>query len=175
MDYREAPAPIAVLGSATCEDTAVVTSRLRALGVPFRDVDIDADPVAAQQVASLNGGHRVTPTVIAGDDATVLAEPALEALGELVAAAGYDVGPPQAIQYHGERTTRSIPIRHLDAVGGGRFSLEQLRGRQQVALFLDCPATPPLACRSRSVARAPCRCARAGHRLGGSSGGPPRH
>ncbi len=136
MDRREAPAPIVVLGSATCEDTAIVTSRLRALGVPFRDVDIDAHPAAARRVASLNGGHRVTPTVIAGDDATVLAEPTLETLGELLAAARYDVGPPRATDYHGELTTRSIPVRHLEVVGGGRFSLEQLRGRRQVALFL---------------------------------------
>ena len=88
MDYRKAPASIAVLGSTTCEDTAIVTSRLRALGVPFRDVDIDADPVAARRVASLNHGNRVTPMVIVGDDAAVRAEPTLEALGDLLAAAG---------------------------------------------------------------------------------------
>lgn len=144
MDSREAPAPIAVLGSTTCEDTAIVTSRLRALGVPFRDVDIDADPAAARHVASLNHGNRVTPMVIVGDDTAVQAEPSLEALGELLAAARYDVGPPQATDYHGELTTRSIPVRHLDGVGDGGFSLGQLRGRRQVALFLghgaDCLA-----------------------------------
>ncbi len=43
--------------------------------------------------ASLNDGNRVTPTVIVGDDVAVEAEPTLEALGELPAAAGYDVGP----------------------------------------------------------------------------------
>ena len=144
MDHREAPLPITVLGSTTCEDTAIVTSRLRSLGVPFRDVDIDADPVAARRVVSLNHGNRVTPTVIVGDDAAVQAEPTLEALGELLAAARYDVGPPRATDYHGELTTCSIPVRHLDAAGDGRFSLEQLRGRRQVALFLghgaDCLA-----------------------------------
>lgn len=134
MDRREAPAPITVLGSTTCEDTAIVTSRLRALGVPFRDVDIDADPVAARRVASLNHGNRVTPTVIVGDDAAVLAEPTLEALGELLATARYDIGPPQATDYHGELAAGSIPVRHLDAVGGGRFSLERIRLRSSSAI-----------------------------------------
>jgi hypothetical protein len=48
-----------VLGSTTCEDTAIVASRLRALGVPFLEVDIDADAAAARRVASLNGGRVV--------------------------------------------------------------------------------------------------------------------
>lgn len=137
-------ASITVLGSTTCEDTAIVTSRLRALGVPFLDVDVDADAAMARRLLALNHGSRVTPTVIAGDDAAVQAEPTLEALGELLVAAGHTVVTPRAIAYHGELTTRSIPVRHLDAVGGGSFSLEQLSGRQQVALFLghgaDCLA-----------------------------------
>lgn len=144
MDRHEAPLPIVVLGSETCEDTAVVASRLRALGVPFQYVDIDGDPVAARRVASLNQGNRVTPTVIVGDDAEVKAEPTLEALGELLAVARYAIGPPRATDFHGDLTTRSIPVRHLDAVGEGALSLGQLRGRRQVALFLghgpDCLA-----------------------------------
>jgi glutaredoxin len=127
---------VTVLGSTTCEDTAIVASRLRALGVPFLEVDIDADAAAARRVASLNGGRRVTPTVVVGDEAAVRAEPTLEALGALLVAAGHDVGPPQATGYHGELITRSIPVRHLEAVGRPLFSLEQLRGRRQVALFL---------------------------------------
>ena len=158
----EGPASITVLGSATCEDTAIVSSRLLALGVPFADVDIDADPVAAQRVASLNGGNRVTPRFIVGHFAVMVAEPTLEALGYLLAAAVYDVAAPKATDYHGELTTRSIPVRHLDAVGDGRFSLEQLRGRRQVALFLghgaDCLAcfgyARQLARRQESLAEA---------------------
>jgi hypothetical protein len=145
----DTPRPITVLGSTTCEDTAIVSSRLRALDVPFIAVDIDADPAAALRVASLNDGHRVTPTVIvgvdeAGHDQLVRAEPSLETLGELVRAAGHDARPPEAHGYHGDLTTRSIPVRHLDGVDGRPLSLEQLRGRRQVALFLahgpDCLA-----------------------------------
>lgn len=131
-----APLPITVLGSTTCEDTAIVASRLRALGVPFQNIDVDADPAMAQRLLSLNHGNRVTPTVIAGDDATVQAEPTLEALGELLVAAGHHIELPRVIQYHGELITRSIPVRHLASVGDGSFSLEQLGGRRQVALFL---------------------------------------
>lgn len=136
MDHDRAPSTITVLGSTTCEDTALVTSRLRVLGVPFLDIDVDTNPTMAQRLLSLNHGDRVTPTVIVGDDTAVQAEPTLEVLGELLSAAGHAVVPPRAIDYHGELTTRSIPVRHLDAVGGGSFSLKQFRGRQQVALFL---------------------------------------
>jgi glutaredoxin len=130
------PATITVLGSTTCEDSAIVSSRLRALGVPFLDVDIDADPAAARRVSSLNDGRRVTPTLVVGDDAVVRAEPTLEALGELLQAAGHDVRPPRATDYHGDLITRSIPVRTLVGDRGARFSLDQLRGRRQVALFL---------------------------------------
>ncbi len=136
MTGDRAPLPITVLGAVTCEDTAVVTGRLRALGVPFRDVDIDRDPEAARRVATLNGGHRVTPTVVAGDDERVIAEPSLEALGALLAEAGHHVQSPRATQLHGDVTSRSVPVRHLDITGGGQVSLERFRGRRQTALFL---------------------------------------
>jgi hypothetical protein len=87
-------------------------------------------------VSSLNVGRRVTPTLVVGDDAVVRAEPTLEALGELLQAAGHDVRPPRATDYHGDLITRSIPVRTLVGDRGARFSLDQLRGRRQVALFL---------------------------------------
>ena len=77
---------IEVLGAVTCEDTAIVRSRLDALGVAYRYRDVDDEPAALDRIQALNGGHRITPTVVVGDMA--VAEPTLEALGELVAAAG---------------------------------------------------------------------------------------
>ncbi|HET9457487.1 MAG TPA: glutaredoxin family protein [Candidatus Limnocylindrales bacterium] len=129
------PRPIEVLGSTTCEDTALVRSRLQMLGVPFRDVDIDADPGAAQRMRDLNGGHRITPTVVIGDGRSATAEPTLERLGELIADAGYEARPPVAAQLHGELTTRPIPqalpparpLVHLSMASGQR---------RQTALFL---------------------------------------
>lgn len=49
------------------------------------------DPAAADRVVALNDGHRVTPTLVFGDDRFVVAEPTLERLGELLASAGYAV------------------------------------------------------------------------------------
>lgn len=129
------PLPIEVLGSTTCEDTAIVRSRLEALGIPFRDVDVDADPGAAQRTRDLNGGHRVTPTVVVGDGRSAAAEPGLERLGELLAEAGHAVRPPGATQLHGELTTRPIPRALPPAPRLAHFSMASGR-RRQTALFL---------------------------------------
>lgn len=130
------PTPIVVYGSATCEDTAIVRSRLAAVGVPFTYVDIDGEPAAAARVEAWNGGHRVTPTVVLGSDEQVVAEPTLERLGELVAAGGYAVDAIDVTQYHGERIGRAIPFATLPTADGGTFSVANLRGKRQAALFL---------------------------------------
>lgn len=129
------PSLVEVLGSTTCEDTAIVRSRLHALGVPFRDLDVDADHDAEQRAKDLNGGHRITPTVVVDGGRSAVAEPTLERLGELVVEAGYDVRQPLATQLHGELTTRAVPgprpparpIAHLSISSGHR---------RQTALFL---------------------------------------
>ncbi len=136
MDDTARPLPILVLGSTTCEDTAVTRSRLRALGVPFDEVAVDRDPAAAARVAALNGGHRVTPTVVFGDEAMVVAEPTLERLDQLLAEAGYDHELPAAVEFHGDLVERAIPLRALPAVGGEALALGRFRGSSQVALFL---------------------------------------
>jgi mycoredoxin len=128
--------PITVLGAATCEDTAIVVDRLRAAGIPHRYVDVDRDPDALARIERLNGGRRVTPTVIAGVDEMILAEPSLEQLGTLVRAAGHGFERPAAVDLHGAITDRAIPLRPVGAAEGRPFSLASLRGRRQVALFL---------------------------------------
>ena len=127
--------PIIALGSATCEDTAITRSRLDSLGVPYDYVDIDLDRVAARRVAALNGGHRVTPTVIVGDEKHVLAEPTIEQVDELVREAGHHPSLPAARQLHGDAIERAVPIQVLGSPVGD-VSLATLRGRRQVALFL---------------------------------------
>ncbi len=128
-------AQLIVYGATPCEDTAITRSRLRTLGVPFDEVDLDITPEAAAWVEALNGGQRVTPTLVFGDGETVAAEPDLERLDELLAAAGYPVEPRPVVQLHGDIIGRPIPFRRLGVVGGGSFSLEHTRGRTQVALF----------------------------------------
>lgn len=154
-DSREAPydvrvtsvdagLPIEVLGSRTCEDTAITRSRLRALGVAFADVDVDDEPAAATRVAELNGGRRITPTVVFGHGRSVVAEPTLERLGELLVASGHPHEPPTATEFHGDAVTRPIPLRRVVTIDDTAFSLGALRGRRQVALLLahgaDCLA-----------------------------------
>lgn len=134
---------VLVYGAATCEDTAITRSRLLALGVPFGEIDIDADPAGLDRVMALEG-RRVTPTVVLGDDAVVLAEPTIEALEEELRALGVAISPPLATQVRGPLTERPIPLRTLSDAAGNAFTLDATRGRRTTALFLahdaDCLA-----------------------------------
>jgi mycoredoxin len=44
---------------------------LKAQGITFDEVDIEADPVAAEFVASVNGGNQTVPTVKFADGSTL--------------------------------------------------------------------------------------------------------
>jgi len=44
---------------------------LKAEGISFKEVDIEADPAAAQFVASVNGGNQTVPTVRFADGSTL--------------------------------------------------------------------------------------------------------
>ena len=127
---------IRVLGDATCEDTALVVDRLRAVGVVHEYVDIDLDAAAHADVLRLNDGHRITPTVIVGAEEVVVAEPSLEHLGGVLDAAGHSGTKPVATQLHGPIIGRSIPVRTVSTVEGPSFSLDALRGRRPAALLL---------------------------------------
>lgn len=126
--------PLEVLGAATCEDTAIVRSRLDALGVAYRYQDVDADATALARVRALNDGHRITPTVIAGD--LVAAEPSLERVGELLAASGVTTAVAAPVQLHGETTAWPLPHRTRTTDSGAPFDLGTLRGRRQACVFL---------------------------------------
>lgn len=69
--------PITMYGATDCEDTAHVSARLTALGLPFRYVNIDHDPEAERFVIFINGGFRSTPTLVIGEGKwkTVVTEP----------------------------------------------------------------------------------------------------
>lgn len=130
------PLPVVVLGTSWCEDTALVRSRLLALGVPFVEHDVEADADAGRRIRELNGGAQVTPTVVFGDAEQVVAEPSLERLGELLTGAGWAVQPPTAEQYRAPITERPIPVPPRSAAIVGDGSIDALRGRRQLALFL---------------------------------------
>ena len=44
---------------------------LKAEGISFKEVDIEADPSAAEFVASVNGGNQTVPTVKFADGSTL--------------------------------------------------------------------------------------------------------
>jgi mycoredoxin len=44
---------------------------LKAEGIPFAEVDIEADPAAAEFVASVNGGNQTVPTLKFADGSTL--------------------------------------------------------------------------------------------------------
>lgn len=85
------PLPLTLYGAADCDDTERTRSRLRELGVPFREVNIDHDPNAEQFVIFINGGYRSTPTLVFGEGKhkTILTEPTTTELDEALARAGY--------------------------------------------------------------------------------------
>jgi mycoredoxin len=131
---------ITVYGAATCEDTAITRSRLDALGVAYRYVDIDADAAAATEVARLNDGDRITPTVVREAKGTIeehVAEPSIERLDALARATGAAIERPSGQQLHGPVITCAIPFRTLATATSGTFSLASLRGRRAAVLFFS--------------------------------------
>jgi glutaredoxin len=142
-DVRETagPDPLLMYGAATCEDTAVTRSRLRALGVPFREIDVDLDPEARNRLSKLECGRPRTPTLVFGDRALIAVEPRHQELDDLLVAAGYPVKPPVAVEYHGSRASSPLPLWILPSVGGNSVSLESIKGRQQAVIFFAHDAT----------------------------------
>lgn len=55
-----------------CGDCIVTKRALTKLEVPFREVNIEADPAAAAYVMQVNGGRRSVPTLVYNGDAASL-------------------------------------------------------------------------------------------------------
>lgn len=89
------PLPLTLYGATDCDDTACTRERLRQLGIPFREVNIDHDPDAERFVIFINGGYRSTPTLVFGEGKhkTILTEPTNAELNETLAQAGYRLNP----------------------------------------------------------------------------------
>lgn len=135
---------LTVFGVETCEDTAITRDRLRALNVPYVWVDLDHDDGADAYLRGLQGGRRVTPTMVVGAEAEIAEEPGLATVDRLSAAAwpGVPIDLPALSRLHGDPVTRAIPHPRLPAVprqdgsAAPEFSLAALRNRRQVALLL---------------------------------------
>ena len=83
---RARTAPITVYGTRWCAMSQMVRRHLDRLGIPYRYVDLEADPEAAAQVRWLTGGYLSHPTVsVAGE---VLVEPNIAELDWALERAG---------------------------------------------------------------------------------------
>lgn len=55
-----------------CGDCEIAKRFLSKFEIPYQEVDIEADPAAAELVMQLNDGRRSVPTLVYGQDATSL-------------------------------------------------------------------------------------------------------
>ena len=80
------PAPVGdirellVYGTAWCGDCHRSRRFLAQNHIPYRWIDVDADPAAAQRILAINRGRRSVPTIIFPDGST-LTEPSNSELG----------------------------------------------------------------------------------------------
>ncbi len=123
-----------VLGATYCEDTAVTRSRLRALGIPFLERDIDVDDEAAARLREIHNGAIRTPTLVFGGGARILAEPSLTDLDEALKEAGYGFEPPVLVDLRAA-PPQDLELLELPAVPRGTVSGERLCGHRSL-LFL---------------------------------------
>lgn len=78
--------PIVVYGTRWCAATQMIRRHLERLGLPYRYVDLDANPQAATQLRWWTGGYVSHPTVYIGGE--VLVEPTLRELEWALARSG---------------------------------------------------------------------------------------
>lgn len=91
--YRQtaytADAPVIVYGTSWCAQTMMVRRTLERLGVPYRYVDIERNPSAANQLRWWTGGYVSHPTVYIGGE--ILVEPTTRELQWALAGRGMSV------------------------------------------------------------------------------------
>ena len=85
------PLPITMYARPTCEDSELARERLRELGIPFTEINVDEDEAAARYVERVNHGFRSTPTIVFGEEAFIVVEPTVEELDAALRRAGYPV------------------------------------------------------------------------------------
>jgi mycoredoxin len=78
MRSAPAQAPVVVYGTRWCAASQTVRRYLDRMGIPYRFVDLEQDPLAAAQVRWVAGGTVSHPTVsVAGE---ILVQPSLDEL-----------------------------------------------------------------------------------------------
>lgn len=133
--------PITIHGRSDCEDTALVRERLKALGLPFRETDVDAEGEAAAVAERHNAGRRTSPTIVFGQEALVISEPGIQTLDAALKRAGYGVNAAHMIQFGPPASDRSAPWFSLPSADGRVIGLEDYRQRKYLIMALA--ALPP--------------------------------
>ena len=64
-------APLTMYTTSWCGYCFGLKSALKAEGIPYAEIDIESDPVAADFVMSVNGGNQTVPTVKFTDGSTL--------------------------------------------------------------------------------------------------------
>ena len=72
------PIPVVVYGTRWCAQSQMVRRYLERLGVPYRYVDLETHPEAANRIAWMTGGAVAHPTVYVGGE--ILVQPTLREL-----------------------------------------------------------------------------------------------
>lgn len=62
---------LTVYTTSWCPFSMRLVTDLDRAGIDFRDIDVDADPEAAEIVRGLNGGNRTVPTVVFPDGSSL--------------------------------------------------------------------------------------------------------
>jgi peroxiredoxin Q/BCP len=127
--------PLVIYGSTACEDTAIVTARLRAVSIPFTMRYVEEDAQVNSILEKYNNGSRVTPTLVFGDDNIVVAEPSLEQLEMLLGKAGYNFCTPGGTEIRGEMKHRRMPNFTLPSSSGTDLTLYKLPRRKRAVLL----------------------------------------
>jgi mycoredoxin len=78
-------AQLTMYSTSWCGYCARLKTALRSAGIGYTEIDIEADPSAAEFVGSVNGGNHVVPTVKFADGST-LTNPSLKAVQAKLAA-----------------------------------------------------------------------------------------
>ena len=78
-------AQLTMYSTSWCGYCARLKTALKSAGIGYAEIDIEADPGAAEFVGSVNGGNHVVPTVKFADG-TTLTNPSLKAVQAKLAA-----------------------------------------------------------------------------------------
>ncbi|MBI1759351.1 MAG: mycoredoxin [Actinobacteria bacterium] len=83
---RQAPAPLTMFTTPWCGYCTRLKRQMSREGIAYREVDIEADPTAAEFVMNVNGGNQTVPTVLF-PDGTALTNPSISEVRHRASAA----------------------------------------------------------------------------------------